>query len=70
MTFESNVIYSQKSFLPRSVMVNATADVFGYAINAFEVGVIYRCEIIKKRKWRGGGNSVYMMVCMGLGRIL
>ncbi|XP_072035939.1 apolipophorins-like [Amphiura filiformis] len=35
-SFESNVIFSEKSFLPRSLSINATAEVFGYAINVFE----------------------------------
>ena len=37
ITLESNVIFSKKSFMPRSVSVSATPEIFGYAINAFEV---------------------------------
>lgn len=35
---ESNVIWSSKSFLPRSAMVNLTVDLFGHAINLIEIG--------------------------------
>ncbi|XP_076066633.1 uncharacterized protein LOC143039999 [Oratosquilla oratoria] len=37
-TVESNVIFSGKSFLPRSAMLNLTVDLFGQSINFFEVG--------------------------------
>ncbi|XP_063589036.1 uncharacterized protein LOC134766188 isoform X1 [Penaeus indicus] len=37
-TVESNVIFSSKSFLPRSAMLNLTLDLFGQSINFFEVG--------------------------------
>ena len=37
-TLESNVIFSQKSFLPRSGMLNLTFDVFGQPLNLLEVG--------------------------------
>lgn len=35
---ESNVIFSSKSYLPRSAMLNLTLDLFGQSINFFEVG--------------------------------
>ncbi|ELU04621.1 hypothetical protein CAPTEDRAFT_222921 [Capitella teleta] len=35
---ESNVIFSEKSFIPRSVMLNLTAELFGQSINFFELG--------------------------------
>ncbi|XP_050402855.1 uncharacterized protein LOC126819071 [Patella vulgata] len=35
---ESNVIWSSKSFIPRSAMVNLTVDLFGNSVNLFEVG--------------------------------
>ncbi|XP_052868162.1 apolipophorins [Anopheles cruzii] len=34
---EASVIYSQKSFLPKSVGVNFTAELFGNAVNVFEL---------------------------------
>lgn len=34
---EQNVIYSQDSFLPRSVAVNLTTEVFGHNLNVLEV---------------------------------
>jgi len=34
---ESNWIFSQKSYLPRSAMLNLTVDLFGESINVFEV---------------------------------
>jgi len=37
-TFDSNIIFSSKSFLPRSAMVNFTVDVFGESINLLEIG--------------------------------
>ena len=37
-TFDSNVIFSSKSFLPRSAMVNLTVELFGETINLFEIG--------------------------------
>ncbi|XP_050696049.1 uncharacterized protein LOC126985337 [Eriocheir sinensis] len=35
---ESNVIFSSKSYLPRSGMLNLTLDLFGESVNLFEVG--------------------------------
>ncbi|CAH0599019.1 unnamed protein product [Chrysodeixis includens] len=35
---EKNVIYSQDSFLPRSVNVNLTCELFGHSLNVLEVG--------------------------------
>lgn len=35
---ESNVIFSSKSYLPRSAMLNLTLDLFGESVNLFEVG--------------------------------
>ncbi|VVC87559.1 unnamed protein product [Leptidea sinapis] len=37
-SLEETVIYSQDSFLPRSVNFNLTAEVFGHNVNIFEVG--------------------------------
>ncbi|KAK7070069.1 hypothetical protein SK128_004352 [Halocaridina rubra] len=37
-TIESNIIFSGKSFLPRSAMLNLTLDLFGQSLNFFEVG--------------------------------
>ena len=37
-TAESNVIFSSKSFLPRSAMLNLTVDLFGETLNLLEVG--------------------------------
>ncbi|XP_064104223.1 uncharacterized protein LOC135214035 [Macrobrachium nipponense] len=37
-TVESNMIFSGKSYLPRSAMLNLTLDLFGESINFFEVG--------------------------------
>lgn len=34
---ESNVIFSQRSFVPRSASLNLTTDVFGHSVNLFEV---------------------------------
>ncbi|XP_071450261.1 apolipophorins-like [Hetaerina americana] len=36
---EGNVIFSQKSFVPRSANLNLTTNLFGHNINLFEVGV-------------------------------
>jgi len=36
---ESNVIFSQNSFLPRSADLNLTANVFGHSFNLLEVGL-------------------------------
>ncbi|XP_068902272.1 apolipophorins [Tenebrio molitor] len=36
-SIESNVIYSQKSFLPRSTSLNLTAEVFGHTFNFLEL---------------------------------
>ncbi|XP_065341223.1 uncharacterized protein LOC135940312 [Cloeon dipterum] len=35
---DANLIFSTKSYLPRSAMMNLTVDVFGESINLFEVG--------------------------------
>ncbi|CAI9742929.1 apolipophorins-like [Octopus vulgaris] len=35
---DSNVIFSSKSFIPRSANLNLTVDLFGHAINILEVG--------------------------------
>ncbi|KAK4294435.1 hypothetical protein Pmani_032941 [Petrolisthes manimaculis] len=35
---DSNVIFSSKSYLPRSAMFNLTLDLFGESVNLFEVG--------------------------------
>ncbi|KAK3093078.1 hypothetical protein FSP39_010780 [Pinctada imbricata] len=35
---ESNMIWSSKSFIPRSLMANLTVDLFGQSINLLEVG--------------------------------
>jgi hypothetical protein len=35
---ESNIIFSEKSFIPRSAMLNLTAELFGQSINFFELG--------------------------------
>ena len=35
---ESNIVWSQKSFVPRSAMVNLTVDLFGRSVNLFELG--------------------------------
>ncbi|XP_041360319.1 uncharacterized protein LOC121376501 [Gigantopelta aegis] len=35
---ESNVIWSSRSFLPRSAMVNFTVDLFGQSVNLLEIG--------------------------------
>ena len=35
---ESNIIFSTKSYLPRSGMVNLTLDLFGESVNLFELG--------------------------------
>jgi hypothetical protein len=35
---ESNIVWSQKSFVPRSAMVNLTVDLFGHSVNLFEIG--------------------------------
>lgn len=35
---ESNIIFSQQSFVPRSAMVNLTIDLFGHSVNLFEIG--------------------------------
>ncbi|CAL1530281.1 unnamed protein product [Lymnaea stagnalis] len=37
-TGESNVVWSSKSFIPRSAMVNLTVDVLGQSINLIEIG--------------------------------
>lgn len=35
---ESNLIFSSKSFVPRSASVNLTVDLFGQSVNLFEMG--------------------------------
>jgi len=35
---EGDLIWSQKSFLPRSAALNLTVDLFGHSINMFEMG--------------------------------
>lgn len=35
--FESNVIFSQNSFLPRSVSLNVSTEMFGHSYNILEV---------------------------------
>ena len=35
-----NVIYSSKSFIPRSAQLNLTLDVFGQSVNLFEVNFV------------------------------
>lgn len=35
---DSNLIWSSKSFLPRSAMTNLTIDLFGHSVNLFEIG--------------------------------
>lgn len=35
---ESDLIWSQKSYIPRSARVNVTVDMFGNSINLLEVG--------------------------------
>lgn len=37
-TLESNVIFSEDSYLPRSAMLNFTLDLFGETLNVFEFG--------------------------------
>lgn len=37
-TVESSLVWSPKSFVPRSAAVNVTVDIFGQAVNLFEVG--------------------------------
>ncbi|GLV37036.1 apolipophorin [Carabus blaptoides fortunei] len=37
-TLESNVIYSQNSFLPRSINLNMTTEMFGHSFNFLEIG--------------------------------
>lgn len=37
-SIDSNVIFSDKSFLPRSSMVNLTVELFGQSVNLFELG--------------------------------
>ncbi|XP_061171948.1 uncharacterized protein LOC133181472, partial [Saccostrea echinata] len=35
---ESNLVWSSKSFIPRSLMANLTVDLFGKSVNLFEIG--------------------------------
>ena len=35
---EGDLIWSSKSFIPRSAMVNLTVDLFGHSVNLFELG--------------------------------
>lgn len=37
-TVDSNVVFSTKSYLPRSATLNLTLDLFGESVNVFEVG--------------------------------
>ena len=37
-TLESNLIWSPKSFLPRSANLNLTVDMFGESVNLLEIG--------------------------------
>lgn len=37
--YQTNLIFSPSSYVPRTVTMNATVDVFGESINAFEVSV-------------------------------
>jgi len=36
---ESNVIFSQKSFVPRSASLNLTTDIFGHSVNLLDFGI-------------------------------
>lgn len=45
-SYESNVIFSPASFLPRSAMLNLTVDMFGSSVNLLEVGL--RMEGVEK----------------------
>ena len=36
--YESNLIWSPSSFLPRSAMLNLTVDMFGKSVNLLEIG--------------------------------
>jgi hypothetical protein len=38
--YESNVIFSPKSYLPRSATFNVTVDLFGESVNIFEVSCL------------------------------
>lgn len=38
LTFDSNIIFTPESYLPRSAMVNLTIDLFGESLNLFEIG--------------------------------
>lgn len=46
---ESNIIFSQQSYLPRTASLNLTVDIFGQSINIFEVVFLelkrYKCFI-------------------------
>lgn len=35
---DSNIIFSEKSFVPRSTNLNLTVDIFGHSMNLFELG--------------------------------
>lgn len=37
-SIDSNVVWSSKSFLPRSAMTNITFDLFGHSVNLLEIG--------------------------------
>uniref|UniRef100_V5ICY8 Putative vitellogenin-b n=2 Tax=Ixodes ricinus TaxID=34613 RepID=V5ICY8_IXORI len=37
-TADANIIYHPKSFIPRSLMMNLTVDLFSHSINLFEIG--------------------------------
>jgi len=39
MGLDSNLIFSQASYIPRSTSLNLTLDLFGESINVFEVKI-------------------------------
>jgi hypothetical protein len=42
---EANVIYSQQSYIPRSVSLNLTTQLFGHSVNLFEVIALLSVKI-------------------------
>ena len=50
-TLESNVIMSPQSYIPRTTSLNVTIDMFGEAINLFEVGRPTRSACSSLRPW-------------------
>ena len=52
--YESNVIFSPKSYLPQSATFNVTVDLFGESVNIFEVShlslLVLSSERIKSDK--------------------